>query len=111
MRQVLVDHARKRVADKRGGSYQRVPLDDVLDQIEDQKLDVLDLNEAVEELERLYPRQAHVVSLRFFGGMTNKEVGAQLGLSETTIENDFKAARAFLHSRLTDEEGPGHESP
>jgi len=77
----------------------------VADLGERHRLDVLGLNEAVEELQRLYPRQAHVVSLRFFAGMTNKEIGEHLGVSETTVENDFRAARAFLHSRLAGEEG------
>jgi RNA polymerase sigma-70 factor, ECF subfamily len=102
MRQILVDHARQRAAAKRGGGQERVPLDDVLDQFEQQqRLDILDLEEALQELGRLNERHGQVVTLRFYGGLTVPEVAEQLGVSVGTVEGDFRKATAFLRGRLT----------
>jgi RNA polymerase sigma factor (TIGR02999 family) len=101
MRQVLVDHARSRAADKRGGGRALDTLDEVLAVFERQNLDLLALNEALDELARLSARQSQVVTLRFFGGLTVPEVAEQLDVSVATVESDFRLARAFLRSRLT----------
>jgi RNA polymerase sigma factor (TIGR02999 family) len=103
MRQVLVDHARRRAADKRGGDRERLPLDDVLDHFAQQRLDLLAVNEALTRLAGLHERQSQVVELRFFGGYTVEEIAGQLGVSVSTVESDFRKATAFLRGQLADE--------
>jgi RNA polymerase sigma-70 factor (ECF subfamily) len=100
MRQVLVDHARRRRALKRDGRRVRVPLDRALATLEERGLDVIALHEALEHLAREHPRQAQVVDLRFFGGLSIPEVAAALGVSDTTAEGDWRLARAWLRGRL-----------
>ena len=99
MRQLLREHARSKRAAKAGGGWNRVPLDDVLD-VYGQKVDVLDLEGALEGLEAVSPRQHEVVTLRFYGGWQMGEIAELLGVSEATADNDFRAARAFLRARL-----------
>jgi RNA polymerase sigma factor (sigma-70 family) len=100
MRQVLVDHARRRSARKRGGNRVRVPLDQVLAGFDEQGLDVIALHEALERLAQEHPRPAQVVDLRFFGGLSVPEVAEALAVSDTTIESDWRFARAWLKGRL-----------
>ncbi len=100
MRQVLVDHARKRAASKRGGDYERVTLDEVLDSLEQQRVDVLALNAALDELAVRHERQSKVVVLRFFGGLTMTEIAHQLDVSVGTVENDWRIAKAWLRGQL-----------
>ena len=100
MRQVLVDHARRRRAEKRGDGWQRLALDAVLDFFRQENLDVLALHEALDDLAALNERQSQVVVLRFFGGFTVAEVGEQLGVSTSTVESDFRIARAWLHRQI-----------
>ncbi len=88
------------MAEARAGMKNRLPLDDVLDQMEGEGLPILELNEALEELERLHQRQSKVVDLRYFGGCTIKETSAYLGVSEWTVEQDFRTARAWLRAKL-----------
>jgi len=102
MRQILVDHARKRNAAKRAAGYRRVPLDDVLDHFEQQHANVLDLDGPLDELAALHERQSQVVMLRFFSGLTIEQVAEQLTVSEATVENDFRMARLFLRRRLAE---------
>jgi len=96
MRQLLVEAARRRNADKRGGGHglQRITLDESTMQASEKELIVLD--EALEELSRLQPRQAMVVESRFFGGCDIPETAALLGVSEATILRDWRAAKAWL---------------
>jgi RNA polymerase sigma factor (TIGR02999 family) len=101
MRQVLVDHARARRAEKRGGAGTRLALDDVLLAFEGRDLDVIALHEALEALADLSPRQAEVVTLRYFGGLSVPDTAAQLGVSVSTVESDFRLARAWLRRRLS----------
>lgn len=100
MREVLVDHARKRRTQKRGGGRNRVALDAVLESFEERNIDVLALHDALQGLSAFSPRQSEVVSLRFFGGLTMPEIAEQLGCSLSTVEADFRTARAWLHSVL-----------
>jgi RNA polymerase sigma factor (TIGR02999 family) len=100
MRQLLVEHVRLRRAQKRGGGWRRVPLDDLSDHLEQQRLDAEAVHEALERLATFHPRQSQVVTLRFFGGFTVEEVAEQLGVSVSTVESDFRIARAWLHSQL-----------
>jgi RNA polymerase sigma-70 factor (ECF subfamily) len=102
MRQVLVDHARRRKAAKRGGGAEREPLTlhDGLADAGAPELDVLDLHAALEDLARLQERKARVVELRFFGGLTFEETGHVLGISPRTVEADWYLARAWLRREL-----------
>jgi RNA polymerase sigma factor (TIGR02999 family) len=100
MRQVLVDHARRRRRRKRDGDRVRVPLDQVLAGFDDQGLDVIALHEALDRLAQEHPRPAQVVELRFFGGLTVPEVAEALAVSDTTIESDWRFARAWLKGQL-----------
>jgi RNA polymerase sigma factor (TIGR02999 family) len=100
MRRALVDHARARRAAKRGAGRQRVPLDDVLDDFERQHLDVLALDEALDALHAADERQWLVVVLRFFGGLSVEEVAEALEVSVSSVEGDFRLARAWLRRHL-----------
>jgi RNA polymerase sigma-70 factor (ECF subfamily) len=101
MRQVLVDQARRRRTDKRGKGWKRVPLDAVLDYFERENLDVVALHEGLDELAALDERKSQVIVLRFFGGFTVSEVAEQLGVSVSTVESDFRLARAWLHQQIS----------
>ena len=106
MRRALVDHARQRRAAKRGEGRQRVPLDDVLDHFDQQHIDVLALDEALDELSAQDERQWLVVVLRFFGGFSVEEVADALGVSVSCAEGDFRLARAWLRRRLAGDGSP-----
>ena len=101
MRQLLVDHARKRGAQKR--PQHSVPLDDVLNSLErEQKIDILVLNETLEKLGQFDERKHDVVHLRFFGGLKFKEIAEFLDVSVPTIERDWKFAQAWLRTEMCD---------
>ncbi len=100
MRNVLVDHARTRGALKRGGDYERVPLDDALALYEDRVPDMLSLDEALQQLERLDDQLGSIVELRFFGGLSNVEAGKVLGVSTRSVERGWSTARAWLRAAL-----------
>jgi len=101
MRRVLVEHARRRHADKRPDGRRREPLDDIHHTVEStQGVGILDLDQALLELEEVNPRQHDVVVLRFFGGLGWKEIAVVLKVSVSTVEKDWQAARAWLYGRL-----------
>lgn len=100
MRQVLVDAARRRNAERRGGGRALVTLDERLDAAVSSSRDLLALDLALEKLARMSPRQADVVELRFFGGLEAAEAAELLGVSESTILRDWRAARAWLAAEL-----------
>ena len=100
MRQVLADHADARASAKRGGGLQRVILDDVLDHLETQNIAVTDLHDALDRLESLHERQAQVVTLKFLHGFTIPEIAERLEVSESTVEGDWRFARAWLRDQL-----------
>lgn len=99
MRQILVNYAKRHGALKRG-SGKRVELDDASAIVDRPHVDLLALNEALEELARVDPRQSRVVELRFFGGLGEDEVAEVLRVSPVTVKRDWRIAKAFLHSRL-----------
>jgi RNA polymerase sigma factor (TIGR02999 family) len=105
MRQVLVEAARRRTADKRGaGEVLFVTIDDPAMQGAATGEDLLLLNDALDELARRHPRQAVMVECRFFGGLDTMELSTVLGVSEATILRDWRAARAWLASQLRRDE-------
>ncbi len=104
MRRVLVDHARARARLKRGGGRERVSLEAVSKPLEDpDAVDLPEVDAALEELGRLSERQVRVVELRFFAGLPAAEAARVLGVSEATVERDWRAARAWLAGRLRPE--------
>ena len=100
MRRILVDHARARQAARRGGGAVQVDLDDIQLGTETQNIDILQLDQALRELERLEPRAARVVELRYFGGYTDKEVVDALGVALATVRRDWEFARSWLFDRM-----------
>ena len=97
MRQVLVDYARRRKAEKRGSGLAAVTLNDGEQGMEVSTDDLLALDEVLDQLE---PRQRQVVELRFFGGMEEKDIAEALGISERTVRRDWVKARAWLYRAL-----------
>lgn len=109
MRQILIDHHRRKTAQKRGGGeWERLTLSGVEIGEATPTLDVIALNEALDALERFDPRQAQVVEMRYFGGLTVEEIAEILAVSKTTVESEWRHARAWLTQALSDE-GP-HDS-
>ena len=101
MRQILVDHARRRRADKRGGGATVIGLDEVAPvAAQTSRVDVLALHEALDALSSLDARQCRVVELRFFAGLNIPEVADALGVSTATVEREWAMAKAWLHQRL-----------
>jgi RNA polymerase sigma-70 factor (ECF subfamily) len=100
MRQILVDHARRRHAEKRGKGRRRVALDAVLDHCEKQAVDVTAVHDALNLLATWNERQSNVVTLRFFGGFTVEQIAEQLQVSVGTVERDYRIARAWLRDHL-----------
>ena len=101
MRRVLVDHARERAAAKRSGGKARVEMTDVLTAAHPRIDDMLLLDEALNQLAACDARQARVVELLFFGGLTEEEAAGVLGVSDRTVKRDWRNARAWLQAQLT----------
>lgn len=100
MRRILVDHARRRSAKKRGGQEVRLTLAGEIAAPDEKTIDLVALDAALEKLEALEPRQARVVELRFFGGLTREETAEALDVAVVTVKRDWIAARAFLYREL-----------
>ena len=101
MRQVLVDYARARLRNKRGGDQQRVSLA-FAEEGHEQTADLLALHEALETLDRVDAERGRIVELRFFGGLTIEETAEVMGVSTPTVERGWRAARAWLQTELAD---------
>jgi RNA polymerase sigma factor (TIGR02999 family) len=100
MRRVAVKHAERHRAAKRGGGALRMPFDEAALPGTASEEDVIALDEALERLKQLDPRQSRIVELRFFGGLTGKEMTAVLGVSQATLDREWRAARAWLRREL-----------
>jgi RNA polymerase sigma factor (TIGR02999 family) len=99
MRQILVDHARERLAKKRDGGC-RITLSEDLAVSESSEVDVLAVDSALTRLSHLDPQQARVVELRYFGGLSIQETSDVLGISPATVKRDWATARAWLHREI-----------
>ena len=99
MRRVLVDAARRRKSEKRGGDRVRVTLADDVKSVDDQA-DVVAIDEALTRLAALSPRQSRIVELRYFAGLTEEEVAETLEISTRTVRRDWNLARAWLYREL-----------
>ncbi|MGA2616084.1 MAG: sigma-70 family RNA polymerase sigma factor [Thermoguttaceae bacterium] len=106
MRQILVDHARRHRAAKRGGNRHRITLDDNLVIESRRDVDLLALEDALTKLTKLDPRQAQMVELRFFGGLSIAEVAKVMGISKRSVEREWTMVRAWLRRELSRTEGP-----
>lgn len=106
MRQVLLNHARARLADRRGGGVAALPLEDDTPVFWQSDAQLVALDDALVRLEALDPRLASVVEYRFFGGYDEVETARLLGLSDRTVRRDWVKARAWLHGELTEPAAP-----
>ena len=107
MRRILVDHARSSGAQRRGGAAVKVDLDQLQIAAAERSIDVILLDESLRELERLDPRAAKVVELRYFGGYTDREVVEALGVSLATVRREWEFARSWLFDRMQGKGKPG----
>lgn len=101
MRRVLVDHARGRGRDRRFGGAIRVPLDEGLTTAPPADCDMLLLDQALDELAALDPRQARIVELRYFGGLTEREIASVLDVSRSTVTREWVIAKGWLFRRIS----------
>jgi RNA polymerase sigma factor (TIGR02999 family) len=108
MRRILIDHAREHQATKRPGGV-RVTLDDQDGASQPVDCEVLLLDQALDELTQLDRRQAQIVELRYFGGMSEQEVATAMSLSRATITREWQTARAWLYRRMTRRRNRSHE--
>ncbi len=102
MRRILVSHARKQKADKRGGGAAVFSLEEVLSPVAMTPEEVLRVDEALATLERFNPEGCRIVEMRFFGGLSRQEIADVLGVSPSTVRDKWTAARAWLHRELRD---------
>jgi RNA polymerase sigma factor (TIGR02999 family) len=102
MRQVLVDHARKRVGKKRGAAVVHVPLDMSQPAAPVELDSILEVHRALQALEKEDARRAKVVEMRFFGGLTAEDAALALGVSVETVQRDWRLARAWLLRQLSE---------
>jgi RNA polymerase sigma factor (TIGR02999 family) len=100
IRHILVDHARRRRSTKRGGEALRVPLDEVLLEVETGGIEVVSLDIALRSLAEIDGRKSRVVELRYFGGLSLEETAEILEVSVETVKRDWKMARAWLYAQL-----------
>jgi RNA polymerase sigma factor (TIGR02999 family) len=100
MRRILVDHARERKAQKRGGGVRQIALDDAVSFPNSTEMDIVAIDEALIDLASFDPQQARIVELRFFGGLTIEETAHALGVSDSTVKREWQIARAWLYNRI-----------
>lgn len=100
MRHILVDYARRKYSGKRGGAAHKGTLDEVAPASTERAAELVALDEALQALAELHPRRCKVVELRYFGGLNNREAAEVLGISEVTVERDWRFARAWLYREL-----------
>jgi len=101
MRDILVEHARKKDRPKHGGVAEKVSLDEATLAFDGPSEEIIALDEALKKLERQSQRQYDLVMLRFFGGLTSAEAAKAIGISERTAERDWRFARVYLHTLMT----------
>lgn len=101
MRRILSDHATARAADKRGGDTTKLQLDSALEFCDERAISIAAVDQALRDLEALDPRQARVVELRFFGGLTIPETAELMALSEATVKREWVTARRWLQREIS----------
>jgi RNA polymerase sigma-70 factor, ECF subfamily len=100
MRRILIDHARGHARLRRGGKMRMLSLDEALTVSDDRASELLALDDALNNLAKLDPRRGRVVELRFFGGLSNEEIGEVMQISPNTVTRDWNMARAWLYQEL-----------
>lgn len=100
MRRILVDHARGRQAEKRGGEYQKLSLDENIDVSGDRSAELVALDEALDRLAELDPQKSRIVELRFFGGLSVEETAEVIGVSAPTVKRQWRMAKAWLYGQV-----------
>jgi RNA polymerase sigma-70 factor, ECF subfamily len=100
MRRILVDHARQHNAQKRGGEFQIMTLNEEIDKADEQSADLIALDDALTELAKMDPTKARIVELRYFGGLTFEEAAEILDVSVITVKRHWKMTKAWLYGRL-----------
>ena len=100
IRRILVDHARARIAAKRGGNHVKLSLDEAMTPIDEKDLDLLALNDALDALARTDGQQSRIVELRYFAGLTIEETAEVLQISTATVKRDWVMAKAFLKREM-----------
>jgi RNA polymerase sigma factor (TIGR02999 family) len=105
MRRVLVDHARRHRAEKRGGTWEKVEFDEAIAAGLPRSVDLIALDDALQNLARVDLRQSQIVELRFFGGLTTEETAEVLDVSPRTIKREWRRAKAWLHREIMREKG------
>lgn len=108
MRRILVDYARSRRYEKRGGDWRQVPLTEAVAVFRDRHTDIVALDEALQTLAKIDPRKSRVVEMRFFGGLTTREVAEVLNVSEETVLRDWRLAKVWLLRELG--QGTAHDN-
>jgi len=103
MRRILVDHARRKKRRKRGRGLKRATFDELLTISRHSPDDVIAVHEALIDLQEVNPRHATIVELRFFGGMTAAEVSEHLGVSKSTVDREWRVARAWLRKEVSED--------
>jgi len=101
MRRILVNHALERKRLKRGGNETRIALDEAVTFAEEREINLVELDEALNELVKFAPRQSKIIELKFFGGLTNEESAEALGISPETVKRDWRVAKLWLQNRLS----------
>lgn len=100
MRRILINHAISRNAEKRFGNQTRIALDDIVTLSEQRDVNLLQLDEALNELAEFDEKQAKIIELKFFGGLTNEEIAEALGVSDSTVKREWRIAKAWLTERM-----------
>lgn len=103
MRRILVDHAREKQAQKRGGGLTKIALEGAISFPQQREFDLVALDDALEALAELDPAQSKIVELRFFGGLTIDETAEAMRISPATVKREWKMAKAWLHKRIVRE--------
>ena len=100
MRRILVNHAVSHNAEKRFGNQTRLALDEIVDFTKGADINLIALDEALNTLAEFDPKQAKIVELKFFGGLTNEEIAEVTGVSDSTVKREWRVAKAWLHEQL-----------
>jgi RNA polymerase sigma factor (TIGR02999 family) len=100
MRHILVDYARAKATDKRGGDVQRLALDEAISFSKEQDIDLLALDDALKQLASFDEQQSRIVEMRFFGGLSVEETAVALGISRATVKREWALAKAWLYRKI-----------
>ena len=104
MRRILIDYARQHKADKRGGEFQKLALDENIDKAAEQSTELVALDDALEALSKIDPVKSRIVELRYFGGLTVEETAEVMGISTITVKRPWRMPKAWLYGQLSNDD-------